>query len=762
MQNKIIMPNHSQIIQDFKNQIARHGITPPEVIELGKMNRFPDDGKRGKDGWCILFDNPDGTAGGAFGNWKTVKEKWSSVNGKSFDPIMWKSINRAIEAELKERQRKARKVAEKICDQAKKITGCDHPYLKKKKVEAYGILRDKADIIIPMRDINGDIQTLQRIKPDGFKLFLSGGKTKGYFFVIGELSGAKKIYIAEGYATAATIYQGVNQEFPVVVAFNAGNLKPVALNIRGKHMEAEIIICADDDRHSESKGKSNVGIEKAESAAKAIRGKVACPGIDGDFNDLYIEKGIEAVRMMLRQSDKNEKNELNSFGREPADYVDKNQLASQPKNNEINNEINDIDSQEWHGWPKLDERAFCGFAGDFVKIATKKSEADPAAVLITFLVRFGIECGTIPFFIGDTPHYPRLFAVIVGATSKARKGTSASPVKRLFAFEDFKEGEDTFLGILAKTSPGPLSSGEGIVSAVRDPAEEWDSGTQKNIIKSQDVQDKRLFILDEEFGACLSAMNRKGNTLSTTLRSAWDSGNIEPLTKHDKIKATKAHLGIVTHVTIPELKEKMNKVEAFSGFSNRFLWICAKRQGLVPIPDPIPENELYRLNVELKDIIEFAKDVNRIVFSDAAKERWENIYPNLAKDRSGVAGSILNRAEAQTLRLAMHFALLDKKNSIEAPHLKAAQAIWDYAEASVNFIFTKENENPLTKTIYNFLKEKGKATRTEINHLFKNNMKADKIHSALQELESQGRIKAEKKKKEGQPGRPKTWFVFCR
>ena len=89
-------------------------------------------------------------------------------------------------------------------------------------------------------------------------------------------------------------------------------------------------------------------------------------------------------------------------------------------------------------WPALSPIALPGLAGEFVALATRGSEADPAAVLATFLVRFGVEVygfesGKGPYVkVGETRHPPRLYAVIVGASSRARKGTSAKPVERAF------------------------------------------------------------------------------------------------------------------------------------------------------------------------------------------------------------------------------------------------------------------------------------------------------------------------------------------
>jgi hypothetical protein len=132
-------------------------------------------------------------------------------------------------------------------------------------------------------------------------------------------------------------------------------------------------------------------------------------------------------------------------------------------------------------WPHLERAAFHGIVGEFVDLATEGSEADPAAVLATLLVRFGIEAGSPDpnarphIYVGESRHEPRIFGVVVGKSAKARKGTSGAPVTRLFAVPEGSMGAPK----MATMSLGPLSSGEGIVYAVRDAQETWDDKEQQ-------------------------------------------------------------------------------------------------------------------------------------------------------------------------------------------------------------------------------------------------------------------------------------------
>lgn len=176
----------------------------------------------------------------------------------------------------------------------------------------------------------------------------------------------------------------------------------------------------------------------------------------------------------------------------------------------------------------------------------------------------------------------------------------------------------------ARFSPGPLSSGEGLIYAIRDKEESWKvdnkTGQGEWVTTDPGIDDKRLFILDEEFASALSCTKREGNTLSTIIRGGWDSGDIDPLAKTTKIKATGAHIGICTHITLAELNKKLNDVEAFNGFANRFLWCCAKRGKLVPFPVPMDEKDLWPIQLELIEIIKRFKAPFEMRISDDTKE----------------------------------------------------------------------------------------------------------------------------------------------
>jgi hypothetical protein len=194
-------------------------------------------------------------------------------------------------------------------------------------------------------------------------------------------------------------------------------------------------------------------------------------------------------------------------------------------------------------WPKFPPDACPGIVGEFVQLATRDSEADPAAVCVTMLIRFAAEVyghaeGKGPHvYVGETLHPPRLFVVICGNSSKARKGTSLSPVSKLFMREYCLASEIKSMNLPfpARESGGPLSTGEGLACQVKDESEEERERRRKmNPNKPlRDPGDKRLMIQDEEFASGLACTKREGNTLSMGLRCFWDSGDYAPLTKNN-------------------------------------------------------------------------------------------------------------------------------------------------------------------------------------------------------------------------------------
>lgn len=422
----------------------------------------------------------------------------------------------------------------------------------------------------------------------------------------------------------------------------------------------------------------------------------------------------------------------------------------------------DTDDLTLKEWPRFSWDACPGLLGDFVRLATRNSEADPAAVCVTALVRFGAEVysygghsGLGPhFYIGETIHPPRLFAVICGNSSKARKGTSRHPVTKLFSREHCQPADLKGWGVAlsARESGGPLSTGEGLAYHVRDESDEERERHQRQNPNEpiREKGDKRLIILDEEFASGLACTKREGNTLSMGIRCFWDSGDYAPLTKNNPVTVRGAHISILTHITMQELAVCLGEVQAVNGFGNRFLWICARRAKLVPLPSRMPDTELAPLQRELWRLVGLAQRRGTMTMTPPAVELWESLYTELSQEHSGLAGSIINRAEAQTLRLALIYALLGGAERIAENHLQAALAMWSYAQESALYIFGDRVADPLEEKVLEALKV-GPLTATELSAALNRHVPRERLQPLLQQLEGQQRISIQKQKNAGRP-----------
>lgn len=195
--------------------------------------------------------------------------------------------------DVEQRQRQDDAAASSAIRWAAAHPAVDHDYLAAKGVRAHGIRIEAGHtLLVPVRDTEGRLHSLQAISPDGAKRFMPGGRVKGCYHAIGRPSG--KLVICEGYATGATIHEDAGQA--VAVAFNSGNLLPVAKALRSKFPCITLVIAADDDWRTEG----NPGLAAATEAARAVGGLLAVPDFTGlprsdsdtDFNDLHRLSGV--------------------------------------------------------------------------------------------------------------------------------------------------------------------------------------------------------------------------------------------------------------------------------------------------------------------------------------------------------------------------------------------------------------------------------------------------------------------------------------
>jgi hypothetical protein len=390
---------------------------------------------------------------------------------------------------------------------------------------------------------------------------------------------------------------------------------------------------------------------------------------------------------------------------------------------------------------------FYGLPGDLVRAVEPHTEAHSVAVLLQFLAAFGIAIGAQPhFMVGEDRHQLKIWPLIVGVTSRGRKGVSATIVRRIL-----READTAFVDERVQSG---LSSGEGLINAVRDVVEEENKEGEEPTIVDKGVDDKRLLVVESEFASVLKLLKREGSTLSPTMRQAWDVDYLRILNKNSPMKATGAHIGIVGHITKQELLRYLDETEMANGFANRFFWVCAQRDKLLPSPKPISEKLMAPLVERVRAAKDFADTVHEMSRSEEAEQVWENYYFDLAK-RSGVllADAILGRAEAQIMRAACLYALLDLSSLVEPVHLRGSWELWKFSEASVRYIFGDKLGDPVADKLLDALRSaNGPLTRTKLHDALGRNLPVARIDAALDILRRTGRATVQKGHADG--GRP--------
>ncbi len=389
--------------------------------------------------------------------------------------------------------------------------------------------------------------------------------------------------------------------------------------------------------------------------------------------------------------------------------------------------------------PVLGEEAFYGLAGEYARINAPYSEADPVGVLVQFCGLFGNAIGrSAHFYLGNDRHSAVLYTALIGKTSIGKKGTAYSDAKRPFLVAD-----PEWAKMNIKTG---LSSGEGLIHQVRDP------GKTSQGEDDPGVTDKRILVYQSEFSSVLRNIDRTGNTLSETMRDAWDGLTLQTMTKNSPEMATNYHISVIGHITPKALKKRLNFDEKENGFGNRFFWIYVESPKDIPDAERAPDELIQPIIDKLKTAIQYGKEAGEIELDEEAKKFWRVIYPTLRadEDEDGCA-ELKNRAKPQIRRLAAVYALLDLSNIVRLEHLRAAYAIWRYSEASLGFVFGGPSgclmTDPYAVKIYEALnKAQDGLTRTQISRdVLRGNGAKEEITAALYFLETKKLSYVEKK-----------------
>lgn len=283
----------------LKDAMLGAGLKPPEAIHLdGKVHRFNSGtkGEKGHDkpGWYIAFN--DGVPAGRFGCWRSgVELTWKAEIGRSLTVAEEMAQSRRLseaKAQRDAEQAKTREVAAQTVEIIWSEGGAaspEHPYLAKKGIKPHGArVTGDGRLMVPLYNEDGELSSIQYIDHQGGKLYHPGGQTGSMYWLVGSMDDATTLYIAEGFATAATIAEVTGK--PCAVAYSASNLVPVTGILKESHPSIDICIVADNDA-------SGVGQRYAEQASAKYGVRMTMPPVLGDAND-YVQAGNDLALLL--------------------------------------------------------------------------------------------------------------------------------------------------------------------------------------------------------------------------------------------------------------------------------------------------------------------------------------------------------------------------------------------------------------------------------------------------------------------------------
>jgi Protein of unknown function (DUF3987) len=334
--------------------------------------------------------------------------------------------------------------------------------------------------------------------------------------------------------------------------------------------------------------------------------------------------------------------------------------------------------------PELPDAALCGLPGEVTRELAAGSEADPAALLLTFLAMFGNAAGPQPHAVfGGAPQPGRLFLLVVGEAASGRKGTAHQAVEALFRDADPLWSANRIFG--------GLQSAEAMVEHVAD----------------QRSDDCRLLVVETEFDRLVETMARTG-TLAAQLRNAFD-GRVLAVTRRDRgrsLTASNAHVSLIGHIVPGELLRHHRRLRQAGGLESRFLYAYVNRQagdvspfGAAGPSAPLAAKVGRALERSRSAVLDRADPVTRrlcllrgvqpctqLDVSGDVRDAWPDVRRRLTRSDHDL-GAMFQRAETHVIRLAVIYSLADSSHVVDMTHVDAALAVWSYCARSAEVIF---------------------------------------------------------------------------
>ena len=392
--------------------------------------------------------------------------------------------------------------------------------------------------------------------------------------------------------------------------------------------------------------------------------------------------------------------------------------------------------------PIVDPRAFYGPLGEIALRLENLTEASPISILCSTLAYWGSALGRSFYISLDQAHFPKLYVSLVGPTASGRKGTADLQARRIM---------DAIEPTWQVFRHNGLSTGEGMLEVLQS--------------HSDGIIPRPAIFTEREFAAVLKRAERRGNTLNTYIRDAWDNEPLCNSTKKDPVRIDDHHISICAHITPAELKRLLNNNDVSNGFCNRFIWIHSQRTARRPTATGFQAAEfsvqLTRLQTAVKSIedrfIAGGLQPLEVPFTPEASKLWrERLYLELDidSDEDTVLTLMCSRQAQQVCRLALCFALADGSPQIEVDHLQPACAIVGYCRDTVDYMLSrdwwgesKNSHDPagMASKVLEALGNEGPMTRTQISsQVFQRNRTSGELNSLRNLLIQGGQLRVEK------------------
>ena len=404
------------------------------------------------------------------------------------------------------------------------------------------------------------------------------------------------------------------------------------------------------------------------------------------------------------------------------------------------------------------QEVFDGLLGEIIKAIDSKTEAHPVGVLVSLMAYATAYLNKPVVKVNwDSEHHLNMFTILVGLSGVGRKGTATKIASDMF--------ELMFPDMFPLHTTDGIKTAEGLINIFTEGRQVEGSDPPIFVDQGYLSHDKRGVWLETEFSKVLRNMtNEKSSTIPDIVNQLFDGERIATRTKGRPQQATGVHLSMIGHIPPDNLTRLMSDWELTSGYANRKLWIWVHRTKILGKEHKVYLDTYAR---KLKEqLLRVEKVGDGMRFSKEAREYWDtDLYPRLSVPRRGNS-EILVRADSHVPKLASTYALMDPNNDpmaeIKLSHLKSAEALWEYSEASCRRFFdlSEKLDNPDLEALYQYMTSLGikEVSQPDCEEIFNSNMHGQRLNDFNKALDKQTLIT--KKQKTSDTGRAVNTFYL--